>query len=373
MGALLEKPIVEKHTEYGKSGDMRYAASGMQGWRPEMEDTHIAFLDIDPALPGFAIYGVFDGHGGKFTSLYIQKEFLRILRRQEHFNWYLSLPAQSLRDHPIGLELLQSALLMTFLELDEDMITCKDRLIIDEDGSHSVDKSGSTACTIVVTPRHILCVNAGDSRAIYRTGGHTVQLSFDHKPQNEEERNRIEAAGGYVSMKRVDGDLAVSRGLGDFRFKDVDDLPPDLQKVTCIPDFVLVDRDPRHDEFILLACDGVWDVLSCRGCGDLLQTLFDEGENSLGLVVEELLDVCLDKQSKDNMTALLVAFPQLRVGKGGGVATRRSIRHARIAEEERKKKYKELAKQKLKAEAEEVRRRLAARAREREELDSESD
>lgn len=373
MGALLEKPIVEKHTEYGESGDMRYAASGMQGWRPEMEDTHIAFLDIDPALPGFAIYGVFDGHGGKFTSLYIQQKFLEILRRQEHFKWYMSLPAQSLRDHPIGLELLQSALLMTFLELDEDMIKCKDRLIIGEDGSHSVDKSGSTACTIVVTPRHILCVNAGDSRAIYRTGGHTVQLSFDHKPQNEEERNRIEAAGGYVSMKRVDGDLAVSRGLGDFRFKAVDELPPDLQKVTCIPDFVLVDRDQRHDEFILLACDGVWDVLSCRGCGDLLQTLFDEGEESLELVVEELLDVCLDKQSKDNMTALLVAFPQLRVGQGGGVAARRSIRHARIAEEERKKKDKELAKQKLKAEAEEVRRRLAARAREREELDSDSD
>lgn len=91
------------------------------------------------------------------------------------------------------------------------------------------------------------------------------------------------------------------------------------------------------------------------------------------MVVEELLDVCLDKQSKDNMTALLVALPSLRVGHGGGVAARRDIRQARIAEEERKKKEKEHAKQKLKVEAEEVRRRLAARAREREELDSDSD
>jgi serine/threonine protein phosphatase PrpC len=372
MGALLEKPITVKETEKGERDDIRFAVSGMQGWRPEMEDTHIAHLDICD-LKDFAIFGVFDGHGGSFTSLYVQKHFMEVLRRQEHFQLYASLPAQSLRDHAIGLELLQSAMLRTFLELDEDMIKNNGRLIIGEDGSHKVEKSGATACTIVVTPKHIMCVNAGDSRAIYRTGGYTVQLSFDHKPQADEERNRIEAAGGYVSMKRVDGDLAVSRGLGDFHYKSVAELPPDLQKVTCIPDFVLVDRNSHHDEFILLACDGIWDVLSCRQCGFLIQTIFDEGEEDIGLVVEELLDVCLDKQSKDNMTALLVALPSLRVGHGGGVAARRDIRQARIAEEERKKKEKEHAKQKLKVEAEEVRRRLAARAREREELDSDSD
>lgn len=375
MGNLLDRPITEKDTEQGERDGMRYAVSGMQGYRPEMEDTHIASLDVSPGLENFAVFGVFDGHGGDLTSNYVQKHFMKVLSRQMHFELYASLPAPSLRDHPIGLELLQSALLTTFLELDEDMIKNPDRLIVGEDGSHKVDKSGSTACCVVVTPRHIMCINAGDSRAIYRTGGHTVQLSFDHKPQSEEERNRIENAGGYVSMKRVDGDLAVSRGLGDFHYKSVPELPPDLQKVTCIPDFVLVDRDPFHDEFLLLACDGIWDVLSCRGCGDLLQSILDDGEHDIGLVVEELLDTCLDKQSKDNMTALLVAFPSLRIGHahGGGVAARRAIRAARVAEEHRKKKEKEQAKLKLKAEAEEVRRRLAARAKEREEWDSDSD
>lgn len=372
MGALLDKPVTEKETEHGELGDIRYAVSGMQGWRPEMEDTHIAYLDVC-GLKDFAIFGVYDGHGGSLTSLYVQKHFLEVLKRQDHFQLYASLPAQSLRDHPIGLELLQSAMLMTFLELDEIMSKNTDRMKAGDDGSHKLDRSGCTACMIVVTPKHILCVNAGDSRAIYRTGGYTVQLSFDHKPQNEEERNRIEAAGGYISMKRVDGDLAVSRGLGDFQFKASPELPPDRQKVSCIPDFVLVDRNRHHDQFIVLACDGIWDVLSCRQCGELIQTILNEGEENISLVVEELLDVCLDRQSKDNMTALLVAFPAMRVGIGGGVPARRTIRQERVAEEERKKKAKEHAKSKLKQEAEEVRRRLVARAREREELDTDSD
>ena len=368
----MEKPITEKKTDQGGRKGIRFAVSGMQGWRPEMEDTHVAYLDVC-GLQDFAIFGVFDGHGGGLTSKYVQQHFLEVLCRQDHFQLYKSLPAQSLRDHSIGLELLQSALLTTFTEIDKDLMLDKDRLQIDEDGSHKLDRSGSTACLVVVTPKHILCVNAGDSRAIYRTGGYTVQLSFDHKPNNDEERNRIEAAGGYVSMKRVDGDLAVSRGLGDFQFKSSPELPLELQKVICIPDFVLVDRDRHRDEFIVLACDGIWDVLSSRQCGELIQTILNEGETDVSLVVEELLDVCLDRQSKDNMTAVLIAFPALKVGQGGGVPARRAIRQARIAEEERKKKAKEYAKSKLKEEAEEVRRRLAARAREREELDSDSD
>lgn len=372
MGALLEKPITEKETERGARGVVTYAVSSMQGWRPEMEDTHIAHLDVC-TMDDFAIFGVFDGHGGGFTSSYLKKHFMEVLGRQEHFQLYSSLPAQSLRDHPIGLELLQSAMLMTFLELDENMSKCNDRILFGEDGSQKLEKSGSTACLVLVTPKHIMCVNAGDSRAMYRTAGYNVQLSFDHKPQSDEERMRIEAAGGYVSMKRVDGDLAVSRGLGDFHYKSSPELPPDRQKVTCMPDFVLVDRNPRYDEFIVLACDGVWDVLSCRQCGDLIQNILDEGELDLSLVVEELLDVCLDRQSKDNMTALLVSFPAMRVGQGGGVALRRELRQQRRVVEERKREEKERAKQKLKAEAEEVRKRLAARARERDELDSDSD
>jgi serine/threonine protein phosphatase PrpC len=63
------------------------------------------------------------------------------------------------------------------------------------------------------------------------TGGTTKPLSEDHKPTDEGEKNRIEAAGGTVSWKRVDGDLAVSRALGDFQYKTRPDLPAEQQKV----------------------------------------------------------------------------------------------------------------------------------------------
>jgi hypothetical protein len=62
-----------------------------------------------------------------------------------------------------------------------------------------------------------------------------IALSEDHKPYNPGEHERIDKAGGYVSMKRVDGDLAVSRALGDFQYKNREDLPPQQQKVTAHP------------------------------------------------------------------------------------------------------------------------------------------
>lgn len=92
------------------------------------------------------------------------------------------------------------------------------------------ERSGCTAVAVVVTPTHIVTANAGDSRACLSRGGKNVELSYDHKPYNEGERSRIERAGGMVSMKRVDGELAVSRALGDFQFKNVK-LPPQDCKV----------------------------------------------------------------------------------------------------------------------------------------------
>jgi serine/threonine protein phosphatase PrpC len=86
-------------------------------------------------------------------------------------------------------------MLMTFLELDRDMSELqRSNNFLGEDGSQKLEKSGSTACLVLVTPKLIMCVNSGDSRAMYRTAGYNVQLSFDHKPQSDEERMRIEAA-----------------------------------------------------------------------------------------------------------------------------------------------------------------------------------
>lgn len=72
---------------------------------------------------------------------------------------------------------------------------------------------------ILVTPTEIFCSNAGDSRTVMSKNKIAVDLSKDHKPEDVEERRRIYAAGGFVEDNRVNGNLALSRALGDFEYK----------------------------------------------------------------------------------------------------------------------------------------------------------
>lgn len=108
-----------------------------------------------------------------------------------------------------------------------------------------------------------LCVqgNVGDSRAVASLGGRVVPLSHDHKPTNEAESKRIVAAGGWVEYNRVNGNLALSRALGDFVFKKNTARRPEEQIVSAEPDILRVDLTDDL-EFVVMACDGIWDVLS---------------------------------------------------------------------------------------------------------------
>jgi len=264
---------------------------------------------------------------------------------------------------------------------------------IEDDGD-----SGTTTCVVIITPDSIVCANAGDSRAVFARRplpaspaaalggggsnsfsyggapgsstpvGKAIALSFDHKPDDEEEERRVRNAGGYVTGGRVEGDLAVSRGLGDFRFKQMevvlnntqlypdenssnnstaapaesknsgrdtematDDededegdnnkaalsarnkplaFPPGDQKVSPIPDVTIHMRNHERDEYVVVACDGIWDVVSNQQCiNELDEIMYAEGERDLGLVSEEILDTCLRYGSKDNMTTIVVQLP----------------------------------------------------------------
>ena len=179
------------------------------------------------------------------------------------------------------------------------------------------DQSGCTAIAAIITPTHIIVANAGDARGILMHGnGRVKPMSFDHKPTNPEETARIEAAGGSVSNsgsesnRRVKGDLSVSRALGDFEYKKEDSMPAKDQMVSAFPDFEIAKRDGT-EQFLLLCCDGIWDVMSNEDAGTFVKNAIEwkyKGEN-LSKVTERLLDKCLDKGSTDNMTAVLVVNP----------------------------------------------------------------
>jgi serine/threonine protein phosphatase PrpC len=93
-----------------------------------------------------------------------------------------------------------------------------------------------------------------------------VALSEDHKPENRGERNRIEAAGGFVEDNRVNGSLNLSRSLGDFTYKQCATKPYNEQMVIVVPEIRTVERMPGKDQFLILACDGIWDCMSSEEC-----------------------------------------------------------------------------------------------------------
>lgn len=192
--------------------------------------------------------------------------------------------------------------------------------VIKTDPNYTNDPSGCTAVTALILtapddPKRIervIVANAGDSRCVLSSAGTACDLSDDHKPTLDTERKRIEDAGGYVSLGRVNGNLALSRAIGDFEFKRNFDLPAEQQIVTAFPD---VDRRAlkSEDEFIVLACDGIWDCLSSQNVVDIVRRSVADGKE-LNDICEDLMDRCLAPATDtggvgcDNMTVCIVAL-----------------------------------------------------------------
>lgn len=135
--------------------------------------------------------------------------------------------------------------------------------------------------------------------------------TIDHKPSHPLERARIEAAGGQVCggrKARIDGNLAVSRGLGDFDFKGERKLPAAEQKVSCIPDIYEV-SGIQKGALLLLACDGLWDVMTTKQAAAFVRSkLKKDPEADLGAIAAELIRFCLRMESSDNLTVMIVQF-----------------------------------------------------------------
>lgn len=319
-GNLLEAPKTEKlHCEsFTSSCGLQGGATGMQGWRLEMEDSHIVTRLV--SIADHSLVAIFDGHGGAGAAKYASEHLIEELENTAQWKAYCSAADVS------NSGLIGNALIAAFLNIDAHL---RQHQLSDRD-----DTSGCTAVAAIITPKYIICSNAGDSRCVMGTADQaTKPLSFDHKPTDELERERIQAAGGSVQWKRVDGDLAVSRALGDFQYKTSPELPPEKQKVTCFPDITVHERH-AGDDVLILACDGVWDVFSSSDAVEHMRRVFACGERDMVLAADELIDMALIKGSRDNISAIVVALPGAVFGTSGdGV---RGMREER--EKERLKK-----------------------------------
>merc|ERR1712242_513826 len=196
---------------------------------------------------------------------------------------------------------IKKGILKGFLELDEKL-----RKI--PEVASGEDKSGTTAVCALISQKYLIIANCGDSRGVCCTSGKPVLATQDHKPSNEPERERIQNAGGSVMIQRVNGSLAVSRALGDFEYKNGDGKGPTEQLVSPEPEFYMKKRDTEKDEFLVLACDGVWDVMTNEDICSYVSTRMKVTDN-LEQIANEVIDTCLHKGSRDNMSIIIIAFP----------------------------------------------------------------
>uniref|UniRef100_A0A914D7H4 protein-serine/threonine phosphatase n=1 Tax=Acrobeloides nanus TaxID=290746 RepID=A0A914D7H4_9BILA len=288
MGQTLGEPITTKETASCANSYYKVGSSAMQGWRVNMEDAHTHLLAL-PDDAKAAFFAVYDGHGGSRVSQYAG---LHLHKRIVNNSFYAEGK-------------IREALEKGFLDLDEQMLA---------DGDTKEDMSGTTAIVVLIKDDIVYCSNVGDSRAIASIVGKEHPLSYDHKPGNDDEAKRIVEAGGWVEFNRVNGNLALSRALGDFAFKRNENKSAKEQIVTAFPDVTTCDVN-KDLEFIVLACDGIWDVMSNQEVIDFCRTRLVNGMEP-EKVCEELLDRCLAPDCElsglgcDNMTVILVCMLQ---------------------------------------------------------------
>ncbi|KAJ8416092.1 hypothetical protein AAFF_G00381140 [Aldrovandia affinis] len=293
MGAFLDKPKTEKHTAHGGGNGLRFGLSSMQGWRVEMEDAHTAVLGLPDGLEDWSFFAVYDGHAGSRVANYCSQHLLEHITGSDGFRGDVVGPEPSV-------EAVKTGIRAGFLKIDDHMRSFSDL-------RNGLDRSGSTAVAVLLSPEHLYFINCGDSRALLCRHGQVRLSTQDHKPCDPREKERIQNAGGSVMIQRVNGSLAVSRALGDYDYKCVDGKGPTEQLVSPEPEVFEIARAPE-DEFVVLACDGIWDVMSNEELCEFVKSRLEVCDD-LERVCNSVVDTCLHKGSRDNMSVVLVCLP----------------------------------------------------------------
>ena len=265
--------------------DLHHASASVQGRRPYNEDRSHSLHPLlspnspsDPSPPSF--FAVFDGHGGEAAVEYVTSHLSSVLT---------SLPSYaSLSSRPQALE--------------EAFLACDAALR--SPTAPSIGQSGTTCGCVLIDSDRIVSANCGDTRTVLVTSDspHPIDLTVDHKPTDDSERRRIEAAGGKVTVNEIpiarngkkttitqayvelgEAGLAVSRAFGDLSFKADGGRGVDEQVVVVRPHVQVRERSVG-DEFLVLASDGLWNFVPVDAIVDFVRGRLaaDDGERGRG-------------------------------------------------------------------------------------------
>lgn len=328
----------------GVQGGISYGIADMPGMRIEMEDS-ICKSALSPAIesgdavPSYFLLGVCDGHGDhKAVSEFVARTMPSFLEEcigpsRSPFSWEGDKEsADEVARHWTA-------------------IWSSAALRVDDSLRAEGIPGGSTGVFALINRDSVVVANVGDSRCILiqtatsgagetasenedrqeRSETVAVALSEDHKPDLPNEKARIENAGlevESITFSNADGSeevihkvrksetdkLGVSRSFGDFEYKCNTALGPHEQAVSCDPDVVLHKRDPNRDLYLVLCCDGIFDVMSNDGVKDFVMEYAEKnmgGEGNdvlLPQIGDALCRKCFDLGSEDNMSVVIVSL-----------------------------------------------------------------
>uniref|UniRef100_A0A2P2MHA1 protein-serine/threonine phosphatase n=1 Tax=Rhizophora mucronata TaxID=61149 RepID=A0A2P2MHA1_RHIMU len=256
------------------------------GGRSHMEDTHICISNLPEKFgrrllsdEAISFYGVFDGHGGKSAAHFVRDHLPRVIVEDADF--------------PLELE---RVVMRSFVETDAALAkSCT---------LESALSSGTTALTAMIFGRSLLVANAGDCRAVLSRRGTAIEMSKDHRPGCTKERIRIESLGGYVDDGYLNGQLGVTRALGDWHLEGMKggtggplSAEPELELITL----------NQEDEFLVIGSDGLWDVFSSQNAVDFSRRRLQE-HNDVKLCCKQMVEEAIKRGATDNLTIVMVSF-----------------------------------------------------------------
>ncbi|MED6125439.1 hypothetical protein PIB30_068588 [Stylosanthes scabra] len=234
-----------------------------------MEDYLVAqFKQVEDHELG--LFAIFDGHSGHSVPDYLRSHLFDNIINEPDF-W--TDPANAVKR----------------------AYSVTDSTILEKSGE--LGRGGSTAVTaILINCQKLIVANIGDSRAVLSVNGEAKQLSVDHEPNTEWED--IKNRGGFVSnfpgdVPRVDGQLAVSRAFGD----------KSLKKHLSSDPYVTVELIGDGAEFIILASDGLWKVMSNQEAVDAIKDIKDARS-----AAKHLTEAAVNRKSSDDISCVVVRF-----------------------------------------------------------------
>lgn len=256
-------------TQYKSIKAIGVAEEQNQRFRLSMEDLSI-FHDCLCGDESMGFFAVFDGHGGVDAAVIAAEKLPKFLTENINNNFHLAIKAAiSETDHYLA--------------------------------EKEVNFCGCTYVGVIIARNHgkngkLYFSNVGDSRSVLSINGEAVRCSLDHTPNEPSEFERLSSSEAGIIDGRVDGVLSVSRALGDHLFK---------KHVISTPfqsEYDITDQT----EFIILACDGVWDVVTDQKAVDLVREYALRGEAKEA--AEALRNMALESGSTDNISCMLICL-----------------------------------------------------------------